>query len=36
MLTFAQKLKKKFKCSYRDVEDKNFEKLVKYINDIQK
>ncbi len=27
-------IKKKFKCSYRDVEDKNFEKLVKYINDI--
>ena len=31
----CSKIKKKFKFSFRDVEDKNFEKLVKYINDIQ-
>ena len=29
----CSEIKKKFKCSYRDSEEKNFEKLVKYIND---
>ena len=31
----CSEIKKKFKCSYRGVKDKNFGKLVKYINDIQ-
>ena len=31
----CSEIEKKFKCSYRDVEDKNFETLFRYINDIQ-
>ena len=30
----CSEIKKKFKCSYKDVDDKNFEKLIKYIEDI--
>ena len=30
----CSEIKKKFNCSYKDVDDKNFEKLIRYIEDI--
>ena len=30
----CSEIKKKFKCSYKDVDDKNFEKLIRYIENI--